>query len=119
MTSALSHEEYLRLGGIINEKDYNSAVSRAAQTTTLNGYLVTQMTVMARFAGIKLVNHKNTPDPRTVMYGTLRHDTAPESVLHHHSNMSDQRLLAEVLRAFGDIDSLEKLVQAHPNISFS
>ena len=113
------YERYQELGGIINEKDYESALARAKNTTTLDITLIKQLEFIAHIAGIELHNTKDTIDQRTILYGILRTDTKPEGVKYHHSQMSDQRLFAEVLRMLGDVDSLNKLINAYPNISFS
>ena len=112
-----SYREYLELGGIINEKDYTSAFERAENVTTLNKIFIKQAENIARFAGIELHNTENTTDQRTILYATLRSDFAPKEVEHHHSQMSDQRLFAEVLRMLGDVESLDKMIEAYPNIS--
>jgi len=113
-----SYQKYQELGGIINEKDYQSALERANGVTNLETTLVKQLEFIARVAGIRLHNEKGSLDRRTVLYGVLRSDR-PEGVKYHHCQMSDQRLFAEVLRMLGDTDSLNKLVSTHPNISFS
>ena len=110
------HKQYQKLGGIINEKDYESALSRAENAPAPTIYHLAQLASIARAAGIELLA---ASDPRTVLYSVLRRDTAPESVLYHHSNMSDQRLFAEVLRMLQDADSLEKLILTHPHINFN
>lgn len=112
-----TYERYKSLGGIINEKDYQSALDRAKHTTTFDLTLITQTETVARAGGILLHNAENSLDPRTILYGILRRDTNPEAK-YHHSSMSDQRLFAEVLRMLGDTDSLQKLIQAHSHISF-
>lgn len=112
------YQQYQELGGIINEKDYQSALARAKDTTTLNITLIKQLEFIARVAGIELRNAKDSIDQRTMLYGILRTDTGPEGVKYHHSQMSDQRLFAEALRMLGDTDSLNKLINTHPNISF-
>jgi hypothetical protein len=112
-----AYEQYKGFGGIINEKDYQSALERAKNTSEFNEYLIAQTETIARAAGIKLYNSKDSLDPRTKLYGILRHDEN-STAEHHHSQMSDQRLFAEVLRMLGDTESLEKLIKTHPHISF-
>jgi len=112
-----TYGQYAGLGGIINEKDYQSALERAQNTNERNEYLIAQTETIARAAGIELHNSKDSLDPRTKLYGILRHDENPEAQ-HHHSQMSDQRLFAEALRMLGDTESLEKLIKTHPHISF-
>jgi hypothetical protein len=111
--------QYHALGGIINEKDYESALARAKQAATLeNKQMIAQAESIASASGITLQNTKDALDPRTVLYGILRGDTKPEGVQYHHSQMSDQRLFAEALRMLGDADSLQKLISTYGNISF-
>lgn len=117
MEEGNSYQEYQGLGGIINEKDYQNALARAKNTTTLDDRLVKQSELIARVAGIELCNEKGIIDQRTTLYGVLRSDK-PKGVKYHHCQMSDQRLFAEVLRMLGDVDSLNKLVNTYPNISF-
>ncbi|MDO8557776.1 MAG: hypothetical protein Q7S09_01115 [bacterium] len=112
------YQHYLELGGIINEADYESALARAKNITTLDGTLIAQAELIAKVSGIELRNTKDTIDRRTILYGILRTDTTPKEVQYHHSQMSDQRIFGEVLRMLGDADSLDKLIKAHPNISF-
>ncbi len=115
---APDYEQYQGLGGIINKKDYQSALDRAKDTTTLDKALISQTESMAKGAGITLRNSKDALDPRIILYGILRRDTNLTKAKYHHSQMSDQRLFAEVLRMLGDVDSLQKLIETHPRISF-
>lgn len=110
-----SYQNYKELGGIINEGDYQSALARAKDTTELDIRLVNQSELIAKVAKIELNNMKGSLDQRTILYGVLRSDK-PQGVKYHHCQMSDQRLFAEVLRMLGDVDSLDKLINAHPNI---
>lgn len=112
------YQRYQELGGIINEKDHNSILARAENTTLLNMLLIKQSECIAEFAGIELHNTKDIIDPITILYGILRTDTKPEEVQYHHSQMCDQRLFAEALRILGDAYSLQKIIAAYPNISF-
>lgn len=107
---------YQKLGGIINEKDYQSAITRAKNTITLAIALTKQSELVAKIAGIQLLNAKDTIDRRTILYGILRADTKPKEAKYHHSQMSDQRLFAEVLRMLGDTDALSKLIDAYHKI---
>ncbi len=118
MGSPQKYQRYLELGGIINENDYDSALLRAGNTTTLDKTRTAQAENIARFAGIELCDTEDSLDPITVLYGILRADIRPEKVRHHHSQMSDQRLFAEALRMLEDAEALNKLIRAHPNISF-
>lgn len=113
------YERYKKLGGIINEKDYDSALARAKNPAAVKMSLIKQSEFIAQVAGIELRNEKDTPDQRTVLYGILRADAkSKEEAEYHHSDMSDQRLFAETLRMLGDADSLNKLINAYPNIAF-
>ena len=112
------YKRYAELGGIINEKDYGNVVLRVANTITLEHHLIGQAELIAKFAGIELCNTKDALDQRVVLYGILRNDSKPEGVAHHHSQMGDQRLFAEACRILGDVESLQKMIAAFPNISF-
>lgn len=118
------YQHYLGLGGIINEKDYQGAFDRMSNTHVLDRknphvrVLVVQVTAMARHAKITLSDSEDAPDPKIVLYVILRSDIMSEGVKYHHSQMSDQRIFGEVLRILGDVDSLDKLIEAYPNISF-
>lgn len=112
------YKRYQELGGIINEKDYENAFTRAKNTTALNIVLIKQSEMIAEFAGIELYNTKDAIDQKTILYGILRTDTKPEKTQYHHSQMCDQRLFAEALRMLEDTDSLQKIIEAYRNISF-
>ena len=75
--------------------------------------MIEQAERMAEFAGIELHDTKDAIDQRTMLYGILRADAKPEEAKYHHSQMSDQRLFAEVLRMLGDTDALGKLINAY------
>lgn len=122
----ISYRRYLGLGGIINENDYQSAIDRMPGIRRLvmlesSGSVqsrVEQAKGIAQYSGIKLNDPGDAPDPRIILYVILRGDTRPEGVKYHHDQMSDQRIFGEVLRMLGDTDSFDKLVKAHPHISF-
>ena len=113
-----SYQQYKELGGIINEKDYDSALLRAKDTTDFDKTLISQAGNIAKIAGIKLHGTENSPDRRVVLYGILRMDVRPKGIKRHHDEMSDQRIFMEALRMLGDIDSIDKMVKQYPNISF-
>ena len=121
-----SYKRYLELGGIINETDYHSAIGRMPGIRRVimfeNGgsiqSRVGQVREIAQYSGIELRGPEYIPDPRIVLYVILRGDTRPEGVKYHHDQMCDQRIFGEVLRMLGDKDSFDKLVKAHPHISF-
>ena len=121
-----NYQHYLELGGIINEKDYQSALDRMNSVHTLDRKdpqvidSIRQVVDMARYAKIELGDSEDVVDidPRIVLYVILRLDVGPEGVKYHHSQMSDQRIFGEVLRMLGDANSLNKLIKAYPNISF-
>ena len=121
-----SYKRYLELGGIINETDYQSAIGRmpGIRRTIMfeNGgsiqSRVGQARGIAKYSEIELRGPEHIPDPRIVLYVILRGDTRPKGVKYHHDQMSDQRIFGEVLRMLGDKDSFDKLVKAHPHISF-
>ena len=107
-----SYQRYRELGGIINEKDYRSAIARAEGTTPANESLVLQAKEIAQYAGIALDNAKDAPDHRIALYAALRADTNLGKKK-HYSQMGDQRLFAEVLRILNDTNALSKLIDAY------
>ncbi len=119
------YEWYQKLGGIINEKDFQNALDRINNARTLDRRdpqirnSILQAVGIARCADIKLNDSEDAVDPRIVLYVILRADAMPEGIRYHHSQMSDQRLFAEALRMLGDVDSLNKLINTHPHISFN
>ena len=121
-----SYNRYLKLGGIINETDYRSAIGRMPGIRRVimfenSGSIqsrVEQARGIAKYSGIELRGPEYIPDPRIVLYVILRGDTRPKGVKYHHDQMCDQCIFAEVLRMLGDKDSFDKLVKAHPHISF-
>lgn len=124
MNIAENYRQYLELGGIINEDDYRSAIKRMIGALAIGiktprvRSSVAQARCIAEYSGIRLSDSEDAPDPRVTLYVVLRGDTQPDDVKHHHSQMTDQRIFAEVLRMAGDKDSLDKLVKAYPHISF-
>jgi len=111
-----SYPRYKALGGIINEKDYKSALDRAQSMAALeNKSLVLQAKMIAEESGIALHSLEIASDPRVILYGILRTEVNPGEK-YHHSQMGDQQLFAEALRMLEDEDSLKKLIEAHPNI---
>lgn len=115
--SEYNYEQYQSIGGIIDKKDYQSALNKARDTVALDKALILQAEGIADSAGITLLNSEGVLDPRIILYGILRTDIKPENE-YHHSQMSDQRLFAEALRMLEDVDSLQKLIETYPNISF-
>jgi hypothetical protein len=104
------------MGGIINEKDYNSILARAYNKPETKLILISQAKTIARVAGIPLLNEKTSLDPRITLYGIMRSDKMPNDVQFHHCQMCDQRLFAEALRMIGDETSLEILASSLPHI---
>src|SRR3989344_5550146 len=98
-----SYQRYLELGGIINEQDNNDVPDKNH---------IGQVRMMADVAGIGLLMRTET-DPRVILYSILRSDIRPKDVEHHHSQMSDWRLFAEVLRMLEDMDAFNKLKTFH------
>ena len=112
-----AYGKYQKLGGIINEKDCISALTRAEKIVAFNEPLRRQAKNIAEYAGIVL-DDSGGIDPKVKLYAVLRADNKPRNVKNHHSQMSDQRLFAEAIRMLGDVDSLNKMIAAYPDISF-
>src|SRR3989339_2096174 len=113
----ISYSRYQELGGIINEDDYRSVLERAARTHVTTESLISQAKYTARPAGIDLSKIEGGPDGIINLYGVLRTDINPGAV-HHHGQMSDQRLFVEALRMIDYPDLLEKVISVYPNIDF-
>ena len=110
-TEQYSYEQYKKLGGILNEKDYADALLRAKNIKNINQSTMAQAENMAKVAGIALT------DRELALYAVLREDANPDpKERYHHSQMTDQRLFAEVLRMLGDTELLQELISRHPNI---
>ena len=104
-----SYQQYRKMGGVINEKDYKSALDRAKNAAALdNKSLILQVELIARKAGIALQNPEGALDQRIILYGILRTDIN-QGEKYHHSQMSDQQLFAEALRMLKDEESLKKI----------
>lgn len=97
-----SYQKYQEAGGIINERDYNSAKEPSKQAEL-------QAKEMAKYAGLDLDDN----DKSIVLYGALRTDANLKKAEYHHSQMSDQSLFMEALRMSGDTDSANKLIEAY------
>jgi hypothetical protein len=113
-----SYQRYQDLGGVINETDYDSALSRLKEAYISDKTLIAQAENIARFAGIELQSDEDASDPRVILYGILRRDVRSEGVKYHHDQMSDQKIFMEALRMLGDVESADKMVKAYLNISF-
>jgi len=119
-----NYKSYHDLGGIINEKDFQNALDRMRDLKVLDRInpqvksRIAQGKGIATFAEIELDSSEGMLDPKIALYVLLRGDTQPEGMKHHHSQMYDQRIFGETLRMLGDAGSLEKLINAYPNISF-
>ena len=119
-----NYQNYVELGGIINEEDYQKALNRM---NSLNILKIRDMQVIdsirqaieiADYAEIKINDLDGVLDPKIVLFVILRLDVGPEGVKYHHSQMSDQKIFVEALRMLGDARSRDKMIKAYPNISF-
>ncbi len=113
----VTYERYRALGGVINSKDHADALLRAQSTGYISRPNLSQVQGMSENAGISMENDPCL-DPRAVLYSVLRDDVAPPGTQHHHCRMYDQNLFAEVLRMYGDEESLRKLIICYPKINF-
>ena len=111
---ALSYAGYVSHGGLINEKEYQSALTRARGGEVSEGAR-RQAEGIAKFSGITLDALRSDIDPR-VLYGVLRNDTAPRGVVPHYSQMSDQRLFVEMLCMLEEDDAVRSVKNAYPQI---
>ena len=111
---ALSYAGYVREGGLINETDYQNALTRV-RDSDVNVGARQQAEGIAKFSGIDLDLLRSDVDPRA-LYGVLRNDTAPEEIVHHHDQMSDQRLFVEMLRMLEEGEAVRLVKNAYPHI---
>lgn len=104
--------KYIESGGILNEQDFYRILKKnvdiSKEDAELNKQTELQAEEMAKFAGIE-----HGADHAIELYGIMRHDDKPENAQYHHSQMSDQSLFAEALRMSGNIDSLNKFIEAY------
>jgi len=114
------YKEYQALGGIINEKDYASALAKMKENRTVDEVRTDEAKVMARAAGVEL-GAEVARDPRVVLYDILQSDVNTSDPEYRDIRLSDQNFFAEALRMLGDKESLlnlRKFIDAHPYISF-
>lgn len=116
----IEYQKYQESGGIINEKDYNSALERwlnlSQNDRKLNKQKELQAKNMANRTGLDLSENPEKIellDKAIKLYGILRGDTKPDDVQDHHGQMNEQMLFAETLRMSGDTDSLNKFIEAN------
>src|SRR3989338_10424747 len=106
-----NYQNYVELGGIINEKDYDSALTRLKEAEIEqdipNKSQIKQAEVMLNFAGIELVFRDIYRMVK--LYSILRDDVRSEGVKYHHDQMCDQQIFVEALRMLGDIESRDKM----------
>ncbi len=112
--AGLSYAGYISHGGLINETDYQSALTRS-RGAKVGDSTRNQAEGIARFAGLDLGALRGEIDP-SALYGILRNDTAPREVVHHHSQMSDQKLFVEMLRMLEEGEAVRMVQDAYPNI---
>ena len=110
-----AYSKYHELGGLINEKDYTDILARADKSPEFNKSLLRQAETIAKYAGIILDNSRGV-DPKLKLYAMLRADNKTGDEEYQYSQMSDQRLFAEAIRMSADVDSLNKITAAYPNI---
>jgi len=103
------YRQYREMGGIINEKDFTRVLNEAADINSARPN--TLLRHYAQKAGIEVTVEAEK------IYTLLRDEVKPKDVDHHHAQMSDQQLLAEVLRMLGDSGSLARLKQQYPMIN--
>lgn len=112
-------EKYKEQKGTIDKEDYLNILARARDVVRAGSAPMSQALSIAKYAGITLQNVSIGSDVVT-LYCLMRMDKKPKEKDggFHYTQMSDQRLFAEVLQILGDTDSFSKLTGAYPNISF-
>ena len=138
MVNMPEYGNYLKLGGIINESDYEKATTKAEDINALESraeqinklaemagldphtadIVIKQAENIARFIGIAIGGNDSDLDHRIVLYGLLRSDTREKGAKYHHDAMSDQQIFMEAVRMAGDAESVKKMIEKYPNINF-
>lgn len=98
-----NYQRYLNMGGIINEKDYGSAMAKAKETIEINETQRIQAENIAEHAGIELTHPEGTLDKKLILYGVL------QSIKPKEIGRSDFRFFKETLRMLEDTNALNKL----------
>jgi hypothetical protein len=97
-------QKYQELGGIIDEPGYASAMERANDSYEIDENKVKRIRAIAYAAEIELT-------PQAVkLFSILRGDEKPSGVEHHHSQMTDEKLLIQVLLILGDKELADKII---------
>lgn len=106
-----SYDQYHKLGGIINQDSYQSAMDRAdQQATSPEKTLVGQAKNIVMVSEIYLT--KDEFSEVIALYAILRTDLDPEEQ-YHHGQMSDEQLMAEVPRMLNYPDQLRKIIKTY------
>lgn len=106
-----NYEQYLASGGILGQEAYQDVLERAANEGEVPaeskspGHAI----FMAREAGIAL-------SPEAVSIYQILRDKKPDPEKEKFSGLSDQKLLAEVLRIVGDTRSRNAFEKKYPHI---
>lgn len=97
-------QKYQEIGGIIDEPGYVSAMERAKNSYEIDENKVKRIRAIAYAAEVELT-------PQSIeLFGILRGDEKPSGVAHHHSQMTDEKLLIQVLLMLGDKESADKII---------
>ena len=85
-TETSSYQEYLDLGGIINENDYKSALSRIKGIEAISKTQISQVNGMLDFAGIEL-DGDGAANLLVGLYSILRSDVRPKGAEPHQEKI--------------------------------
>lgn len=111
-------------GKIITEAQHEELQKLSIQMTAVKimadaaGISLESDEALEKVVGTELSAIKFAKDKRAALFGILRGDTNASGAEYHHSQMNDQNLFAEALRMSGDEDSLKKITEVYPGISF-
>jgi hypothetical protein len=115
-----SYDKYQKLGGIFERSVFDELLVRAKKDASKSELYTSHIKMIVWTSGIELDCSHDSDDERIVLYTLLRIDSYEDlEAQNNPSCWSDQRVFAEVLLMVADVDSLEKLKQAHPHISFA
>jgi len=114
------YERYLELGGSLSRSRFNRLLQKARTDIRESKTCVAQVTAIALASAIKVDCVGDLSDERVVVYKLLRTNAVADvHTTNRHISMCDIQIFAETLRVVADVESLEKLAQAYPQISFN
>jgi len=115
-----SYERYLELGGSLERTRFDRLLQRARIDIRESKTCIAQVTAIALASAIEVDCTGDLNDERVAVYKLLRTNAVADvHTANRHISMCDIQIFAETLRVVADVESLKKLAQAYPQISFN